>query len=151
MTTISIKYVNAAKAKPDGTTAKYGSLVDVDGTRYMCPASMVGRFRAGTTVEVPTQSAKWGTDIVTVIMGEAQATAPSQAAWSKPQVPEPARSVPANYSTPASGNMDRKDALIFVTGVVGRAMGSGQFKPSDIETLTHEATKAWFSLKDQLS
>ena len=143
MTTISIKYVNPAKAKPDGTTAKYGSLVDVDGTRYMCPASMVSRFRAGTTVEVPTQSAKWGTDIVTVIMGEAQATAPSQAAWSKPQVPA--------VATPATGNMDRKDALIFITGLVGRAMGSGQFKPSDIETLTHEATKAWFSLKDQLS
>lgn len=53
-------------------------------------------------------------------------------------------------STPATGNMDRKDALIFVTGVVGRAMGSGQFKSGDVSDLTHEALKSWFMLKDQL-
>ena len=138
MAQINVKWVNAAK---EGK--KFGSLVDVDGTKYMCPASMVSQFRPGTTVDVPTQQAKWGVDIVNVIAGHAQASAPSTAAWSKPQVPA--------VAPPATGNMDRKDALIFVTGVVGRAMGSGQFKPSDIETLTHEATKAWFSLKEQLS
>ena len=146
MTQINIKWVNPAK--PD---KKFGSIKSVEGETYWVPAHMVSQFQPNTTVDVPTQSAKWGTSIVQVVSGHAQASAPSAAAWSKPQVPEPARSVPANYSTPASGNMDRKDALIFITGLVGRAMGSGQFKPSDIETLTHEATKAWFSLKDQLS
>lgn len=148
MAQISIKYVNAAK--PD---KKYGSLVDVSGAKYMCPASLVGQFKSGTTVEVPTQSAKWGTDVVEVIMGGPQATAaPSTSAWSKPQPPavSPPPSPPAAFSAPATGAMDRKDALIFVTGTVGRAMGSGQFKAGDLMALTNESLKAWFMLKDQL-
>ena len=138
MAQINIKWVNAAK---EGK--KFGSLVDVDGTKYMCPAGIVSQFRPGTTVDVPTQQAKWGVDIVNVIAGHAQASAPSTAAWSKPQAPAVAAA--------ATGSMDRKDALIFITGLVGRAMGSGKFNVTDIQDLTHEATKAWFSLKDQLS
>ena len=138
MTQINIKYVNPAK--PD---KKYGSIKSVEGETYWVPASMVSQFQPQTTVDVPTQSAKWGANVVQVVAGHAQASAPSTAAWSKPQAPA--------VSAAASGNMDRKDALIFVTGVVGRAMGSGQYKVSEISDLTHEATKAWFSLKDQLS
>jgi hypothetical protein len=145
MAQINIKWVNPAK---EGK--KFGSLVDVSGAKYMCPAALVSQFQPGTTVDVPVQSAKWGADVVEVIQGHAQATATSTSAWSKPQAPEPARSVPANYSTPASGNMDRKDALIFVTGTVGRAMGSGKFAAGDLMDLTHESLKAWFMLKDQL-
>ena len=101
MAQINIKWVNAAK---EGK--KFGSLVDVDGTKYMCPAGIVSQFRPGTTVDVPTQQAKWGVDIVNVIAGHAQASAPSTAAWSKPQAPAVAAA--------ATGSMDRKDALIFV-------------------------------------
>jgi len=137
MAQINIKYVNPAK--PD---KKFGSLVDVDGTKYMCPANMVSQFRAGTTVDVPVQQSKWGVDLVNVIAGHAQATAPSTAAWSKPQPPV--------VSVAATGSMDRKDALIFITGLVGRAMGSGKFLASDMETLTNEAIKSWLFLKEQI-
>lgn len=147
MAQITIKWVNPAK--PD---KKFGSIVDVDGTKYMCPAALVSQFKPGTTVDVPTQSAKWGADVVEVIQGHAQATATSTSAWSKPQAPavSPPASPPAAFSTPATGAMDRKDALIFVTGTVGRAMGSGKFAAGDLMDLTHESLKAWFMLKDQL-
>lgn len=36
-----------------------------------------------------------------------------------------------------------QDRNIFVTGVVGRAMGSGQFKKEDIQTLTDNAFQAF--------
>lgn len=35
------------------------------------------------------------------------------------------------------------DKAIFVTGVVGRAMGSGSFKPEEIQNLTDLAAQAW--------
>jgi hypothetical protein len=39
--------------------------------------------------------------------------------------------------------MDSKDLLIFVTGIVGRAMGSGKFTPGDISFLVKEARTAF--------
>jgi hypothetical protein len=38
---------------------------------------------------------------------------------------------------------DPKDTLIFVTGVVGRAMGSGSFGVTDIDLLTKAALAAY--------
>ena len=37
---------------------------------------------------------------------------------------------------------------MFITGVVGRAMGSGKFGPGEIRDLAHEARAAWDSLKE---
>ena len=39
--------------------------------------------------------------------------------------------------------MDMKDKTIFVTGVVGRAMGSGKFTGADIQALTDMAAQAF--------
>lgn len=142
---ITIKYVNAPR---EGK--KFGSIKTPDGQTFWVPGALINEFSPGTTVDVPIQDAKWGANLVKVVAGSpsGDATPAPQAergSWSPPRA-----SVPAAPSQPAAGNMDRKDALIFVTGVVGRAMGSGQFKSGDVSDLTHEALKAWFMLKDQL-
>lgn len=143
MTVINIKYVNPAK---EGK--KFGSLKSVEGETYWVPAGMVSGFTAGTTVDVPTEVQKWGANMVNVVSGAARAST-EQNPWNKAQPPKPQASAPAPAATPS--RIDQKDALIFVTGVVGRAMGSGQFKSGDISDLTHEALKAWFMLKDQIA
>lgn len=146
MTVISIKYVNPAK---EGK--KFGSLKSVEGETYWVPAGMVSGFTAGTTVDVPTEVQKWGANMVNVVSGAARAST-EQAPWQKPApaaAPRPQAPVPAPVAT--NTPINNKDALIFITGVVGRAMGSGQFKSGDISDLTHEALKAWFMLKDQIA
>tara|TARA_R110002020_G_scaffold43261_5_gene125989 strand:+ start:1374 stop:1775 length:402 start_codon:yes stop_codon:yes gene_type:complete len=54
-------------------------------------------------------------------------------------------------AVPLNGNgIDRPDQArrdIFVTGVVGRSMGSGHFSVDDIENLTANAVIAWNKLK----
>lgn len=42
--------------------------------------------------------------------------------------------------------MDQKDQFIFVTGIVGRAMGSGKFEADDILTLTERAHDAFVAV-----
>lgn len=151
MTVISIKYVNPAKPGK-----KFGSLKSVEGDTYWVPAGMVSDFTAGTTVDIPTETQKWGANMVNVVSGAASgAPQQEQSGWGRaappkfaapPPRPQAAAPAPAAVPTPIGA----KDALIFVTGVVGRAMGSGQFKSGDISDLTHEALKAWFLLKEQL-
>ena len=47
--------------------------------------------------------------------------------------------------TPTNGNKsdNNKDRLIYVTGIVGRAMSSGAFTELKIDTLTEEAVKSF--------
>lgn len=140
---ITIKYVN-----PPREGKKFGSIKTPDGQTYWVPGALINEFQPNTTVDVPVQDAKWGANLVKVVAGSPSgdaAPAPqAQGNWNQPKASVPAPSIPA------TGNMDRKDALIFVTGVVGRAMGSGQYKSGDVSDLTHEALKAWFMLKDQI-
>ena len=151
MTVINIKYVNPAKDEK-----KYGSIVGTDQTRYMVPAGMVHQFQTGSTVDVPTKTERWGESIVTIVAGHANGSPspPPPAPRPAPYAPAPAPSLgsglaPVNAVPPIGTAMD-KDALIFVTGLVGRSMGSGKFASGDMSDLTHEALKAWFMLKDQL-
>ena len=56
----------------------------------------------------------------------------------------------SNNTQPTSNGMDRSDQSrrdIFVTGVVGRSMGSGHFTVDEIEKLTANAVIAWNKLK----
>ena len=140
----NVKYVNAAK---DGK--KFGSVVDNAGTRFMVPTAMVSQFEAGKTYDVPTKQEKWGESLVTVVAGFAS---PAAAGSSQPQpyVPPPRAQIATYTPGPAPSNSDHKDALIFVTGLVGRAMGSGKFVASDMTDLTSEAVKAWLFLKEQM-
>ena len=146
MTVINIKYVNPAKDEK-----KYGSIVGTDSTRYMVPAGIVHQFQTGSTVDVPTKTEKWGESIVTIVAGHASfsPSAPPLGPRPAPYAPAPAPAAPANVVPPSGAGMD-KDALIFVTGLVGRSMGSGKFTSGDMSVLTHDALTAWFLLKDQL-
>ena len=63
---------------------------------------------------------------------------------------QPPQPVPQANNTftpkPATGGFNKTDTQrldIFVTGVVGRSMGSGHFSVSDIEELTKNAVKAF--------
>ena len=70
-----------------------------------------------------------------------------QASYQPPQAPQP---VPQanNTFTPKqpTGGINKSDTQrldIFVTGVVGRSMGSGHFSVNDIEMLTKNAERAF--------
>ena len=51
----------------------------------------------------------------------------------------------SNFTPPASGfnKGDTQRLDIFVTGIVGRSMGSGHFSVEDIEKLTRNAVSAF--------
>ena len=74
-----------------------------------------------------------------------------QASYQQPQyAPQPPQPVPQanNTFTPKqpTGGMNKSDTQrldIFVTGVVGRSMGSGHFSVNDIEELTKNAVRAF--------
>ncbi len=76
-----------------------------------------------------------------------------QASYQPPQAPQsPAQTMPVaqanNTYTPKqpTGGMNKSDTQrldIFVTGVVGRSMGSGHFSVNDIEELTKNAVRAF--------
>lgn len=79
-----------------------------------------------------------------------------QASYQPPQAPQPQYSpaqtmpVPQSNNTftskPPSNGFNKGDTQrldIFVTGVVGRSMGSGHFSVNDIEELTKNAVRAF--------
>ena len=70
-----------------------------------------------------------------------------QASYQPPQAPQPMPQA-NNTFTPKqpTGGINKSDTQrldIFVTGVVGRSMGSGHFSVNDIEMLTKNAVRAF--------
>ncbi len=128
MTQIAIKYVNPAK---EGK--KYGSIKDAAGNTYWVPKEMIAGFTAGSTVDVPLSQQTWGSNVVQVVSGHAN---------------------PAPVASPNPGGAttidERKEATIFVTGIVGRAIGSGKFDTQDIPLLAKAALAAWNEVKSSL-
>ena len=63
------------------------------------------------------------------------------------QPPQPVPQANTTYTPrPATGGLNKSDTQrldIFVTGVVGRSMGSGHFSVNDIEELTKNAVRAF--------
>jgi len=63
------------------------------------------------------------------------------------QAPQPVPQANNSFTPkPASGGMNKTETQrldIFVTGVVGRSMGSGHFSVNDIEMLTKNAVRAF--------
>jgi hypothetical protein len=57
--------------------------------------------------------------------------------------PEPLNNVVSNVMPSSNGKNDTQRMDIFVTGIVGRAMGSGQFSVHDIAELTKNAVSAF--------
>lgn len=83
---------------------------------------------------------KWnGQDIP---KGQAQ---PQQQPLHPQAVVNPPQPMPQPAPQPAAHIADNKDECIFITGVVGRSMQSGQFGVMDIDALTKAARAAWLN------
>jgi hypothetical protein len=156
---INIKFVNLPRV---GSTGKYGSIVGQDGTRVMVPVDLLGQFRAGMTVDVPTKAQTWGqgTDreaqviIATSGPGGGSTGAVQGQGYSPSIHGTPDRNTGQRANTgfrptvyqggagqqPAAVDQGRQ---IFVTGTVGRAMGSGKFAASELPVLTQAACEAY--------
>ena len=72
---------------------------------------------------------------------------PTQTPQYAPQPPQPMPQANNTFTPkPLTGGMNKSDTQrldIFVTGVVGRSMGSGHFSVNDIEELTKNAVRAF--------
>jgi hypothetical protein len=67
---------------------------------------------------------------------------PQQMAPAVPRQAPPPRPMQPNFPAPAT-DVDPTAMNIFVTGIVGRALGSGHFQAQDISQLTLEAKRAF--------
>jgi len=143
---MTLQYCN----DPKNPGAKYGNIKSTAGETVMVPIAMLPLFRGreGTAIDVPTKVATWGqgSDAKQVTIATAgpggggwQGAQPARA----PQQPAPV-AAPA-YRPPAA---DKDGRAIFVTGVVGRAMGSGKFTASEILVLTQAAGEAYDRILD---
>ena len=117
------KYVNAPKPGK-----KMGSIKDQAGILWLCDPGLLTSFSPGrpATVEAETVKFNDGT-VMQKITGIVHGA-------------EPATNGAAHHGNERQPNAGRE---IFITGIVGRAMGSGQFAIADITALTAAAAAAW--------
>ena len=121
-TTIHVKYIN-----PPAEGRKRGPVKPDDGSYYGVLPDMLGRFSPGRLYEIEYGEHVYQGKTYRTITGVRE----SRAAEEKTK---PARS---------------EAEIIFITGVVGRAMGSGKFAFDQVTMLALEAKKAWDVLQDQ--
>lgn len=140
--TVQVQYVN----QPKKVGGKYGNIKDGQGRVFWVPAQHLGAFAPGATMDIGYDMQTWGQNNVAVVsqangmpLGHSpQAGQAAQAIVQRvtPQMPDGQR---------LGQHDDSKEEGMFVMGVVGRAMGSGQFAVTDIELLTKAAVQAWRS------
>lgn len=164
---ISIKYVNFPR--PGG---KYGTLKTEAGETIMVPPNLLGLFRAGQVVEIGTKDQTWGQGTEQERLVTIATTGPLnvntepvqgqgvQSGYQRPVQGQPLqrpntgfqpRVIPGGagpYGNAVTGPPPDQARQIFVTGVVGRAMGSGKFAASEILVLTQAANEAFERLKN---
>ena len=126
--TLTPKYVNALKPGK-----KYATIKDQQDTMWLCPPGLLGSFTPGSPISVEYETAKFGDGterpkITGVVHGTTNGSAPAQ---------EAPRS---------NGHSPNQGREIFITGVVGRAMGSGKFSAADIAGLALAAAETWNAL-----
>src|SRR5215468_3355839 len=143
---VTVQYANPPR--PGG---KYGNLKLVNGQTIYVPPDLVQYFQSGGTYDIATKEETWGQgspDAKTVTVcrmpprdpsgvqaGNMQAhTGQRRTTGFQPQI------IQGSRSPPRTGDEARQ---IFVTGVVGRAMGSGKFAASEIPVLTQAAMEAF--------
>ena len=136
--TIQVQYVN----QPREAHWKSGSIKDSNGQYWNVPKEQLGMFQQGETCEILwEQTGKYPS-----IVGKGGQLFPKQ-----PTQPQPGSAVPRNVNWPGPQNRppltyEKKQDTpeeIFITGVVGRAMGSGSFVIEQIPQLTRMAAYAW--------
>jgi hypothetical protein len=129
--TITPKYVN-----PPKEGKKYGSLKTDDGVQYAAPPSVTSACEPGVPVTIEWEGQTWGGNPVMVV----RRVVGAQHGHNGGAHPHPQPNGNGRHS--AAGG-DAKAREMFIMGVVGRAMGSGQFEASHIYDLTAAAAKAW--------
>lgn len=140
---MKVKYVN----QPRKEGGKFGNIKMESGETFFVNVGQLNKYRVGMEID-PTghfSNEKWGDNVVQVLRATfdpANANAaPAPAAAPSPSHNNP----PATYSSNGT-----KDAAMFVMGVVGRAMGSGNFGATDVKALALAAVEAWNEVKGRL-
>ena len=118
---MSTQTIVAHQVYPPNTGKKFGRVLTPDKTAYMGTASILSGIQPKTTIVVDLEEQTWGDKKVQVIQ----------------------RVIQAAPNTPAPVGAQSASEDIFVTGVVGRAMGSGKFAVTDIKLLTLAAAEAY--------
>ncbi len=157
---ITADFVNPPKKNP-----KYGSIKTREEGYISVPVGELGQFRKGGRycVEIA-MNGDFKNFVRFANTPPSQPAAPpptngyaaqrgvggGYAAPASQRQPTPQRPAPAPVSRPAEqtfqpfpSSFDPQSLSIFVTGIVGRALGSGHFLASDIDELTKEARAAF--------
>jgi hypothetical protein len=126
---IAVKYSN-----PPKEGKKFGNIKSQDGTAYFWNPRILGPMpQQGGTIEATVANEKWGDSVVNVITSVTGKDADSR--QPSPGLPNPPRV--------HQGSVNANERMIFITGVVGRAMGSGQFSANDVKLLALAARDAY--------
>jgi hypothetical protein len=138
--TVTIAYLDP----PTREGAKNWKLKDKAGVSYSTPALMAQNLRVGQTVVIDYKEKEYQGKTFNMVeyVGPANGPVPqAQAARETQQQWAPATGI--QLAPRPSNGPPSQDKHIFVTGTVGRAMGSGKFDPQDIRVLTEFACAAW--------
>jgi len=123
---ITARFIN----QPKNPTGKFGNIKDADKNTYFMPKGMLAMVQPGVPFTADIEEQNWQNGPVQVITKIL------------------AQSSPATQARAANGHAPNDtERQIFITGVVGRAMGSGQFGVNDIKVLTLAADAAWQALQ----
>lgn len=120
--TLTPKYVNQPLPGK-----KLGSIKDQQDVKWFVDPGLLGSFHQGTAITVEWEPMKFSDGKESKkITGVVHGAAPAQ----------------SNGAAPAMGN-NNTGREIFITGVVGRSMGSGKFAIAEMTALTAAAMAAW--------
>ena len=141
-TQVTPQYVNPAKPGK-----KFGNIKEASGVKWIIPAGWENLFSPNVPAHIDYEAQTWGSESVNIVRGvngnmQPAPTQPSPPNPMAPPVPQPLPAIPVPPQ-PVASRDDKVAEEIFVTGIVGRAMGSGQFSVLDIAVLAKAATQAW--------
>ena len=124
--------ITVAETKPQSAPNRSASCKDTSGAYWDFWPNKVPALAQGVTYDIEFSSRDYNGKIYRTIQ---KAVAKVNAASAQVN----------GHAAPraANGNDSR---MIFITGIVGRAMGSGQFGAAEIKLLTLAASEAWEAL-----
>jgi len=134
--TIIVQYVNPRNGN------RPPSIKDTAGNYYTISDAAMNMFQPNTEGELVYTVNDKGFKNAVSWCGQAL---PKDQRQPRPVQPGPQ---PVARSAPRPGGHDKDARMIYITGVVGRAMGSGKFKAEDIPALSGWALEGWKKLHE---